>query len=150
MMLSLRKKGYPTLYQTASAVAQDTDLYYDVKQMFHIMDDHDGIGLAANQVGLLQRIIIVDANGIKQEFINPVITKRFGGLTNSKEGCLSFPGAMVLKVRCRRVTIEGFTHDWQPIKRNLKGVAAYVVQHEVDHLGGKNIVKGSHRWVIET
>lgn len=138
-MYTLKKHDYYTLHTVAEEVPHGASRIPLIKCMFLVMDQHNGIGLAANQIGVLDRVIVINVNGMRQEFINPVITKLKGGQTNSKEGCLSFPFMQVTKVRYRQVTVEGFDKDWQPIKRKLKGLAAYCIQHEVDHLNGITI-----------
>lgn len=98
-----------------------------------------GVGLSANQVGELKRIIVIHADGFKQVIINPVIIKTYGGKSTQKEGCLSSPGLQVVKVRFKQIIVEGFDENWKPIKRKLKGLAARCVQHEIDHLNGVTI-----------
>lgn len=139
MILQLRTKGFLTLKQIAEAVPEGEDVNDLVTQMFMVMRQHRGIGLAANQVGVLKRVIVIEVNGLVQEFVNPVITPLKKGRATSREGCLSFPGERVPMVRHRAVMIEGFTRDWTPIQRKLKDLAAYCVQHEVDHLNGVTI-----------
>lgn len=140
MVKKLRYRNDPVLHTVAAEIpkGEPVDLLIDV--MWQTMYQHRGVGLAAPQIGESVRAIVVDANGFKQEFINPVIIKSYGGKATSREGCLSFPGEVVPKVRYRQIIVEGFTKEWQPIRRKLKGLAAYCVQHEVDHLEGVTIV----------
>lgn len=98
-----------------------------------------GVGLAANQVGVLKRVIYIKCGPFKQIIINPVITRNFGGQTTNREECLSYPGLSVLKVRSKKVRVEGFDEDWNPIHFKLNKLAARCVQHEVDHLNGITI-----------
>jgi len=104
------------------------------KMAIGIREGVGGVGLAANQVGETKRIIMIDNGGFKAVILNPVITRRYGGQINSKEGCLSFPGKLALVVRYKQITVEGFDTDWIPVAFKLKGVNAIIVQHEVDHL----------------
>jgi len=98
------------------------------------------VGLAANQVGILKRIIVVDTGqGFKQAFINPIIVKEYGGKNTQKEGCLSYIGLQKSIVRSKQIIVVGKTHEGVDIKRKLKGFAARIVQHEVDHLNGITI-----------
>lgn len=140
MKLSLKGYQHPALKSIAKDVEEGTDVWELVCSMWELMYRSNGVGLAANQVGVLDRVIVVHANGFRQEFINPVITKRYGGRVTNKEGCLSFPGVLSRMMRSKQIVVEGFDRDWKPIKRKLKGLAAYRVQHEVDHLNGKTII----------
>lgn len=111
------------------------------KMAIGIREGVGGVGLAANQVGETKRIIMIDNGGFKAVILNPVITRRYGGQVNSKEGCLSFPGKLALVVRHKQITVEGYDTDWIPVAFKLKGVNAIVVQHEVDHLDGISCVE---------
>jgi peptide deformylase len=121
-------------------VPEGTDVTQLVSDMFDFMYKNKGIGLAANQVGNSSRVFVMDAGCFKQEFINPVITKRYGGSVRSEEGCLSFPNRKKTMFRNRQIIIEGFDKDWNPVKRKLKGIASICAQHELDHLNGKTIL----------
>lgn len=122
-------------------VPKNQDVRDLIERMGIAMTHGRGIGLAANQIGETLRVIMIHTQDYQQVFINPVITKRYGGRHTGKEGCLSFPGLNALMVRDRRIVVEGFTPEWKPIKRKLKGMAARCVQHEVDHLDGKTIME---------
>lgn len=95
-----------------------------------------GIGLAANQVNCLKRVFIMDCQGIKQAFINPIITKASKKLVNFEEECLSCPGMRVKVWRHKMITVVGQDENHKSIKRKFRGVNAVIVQHEVDHLRG--------------
>jgi len=138
-MVEIMKQGAKSLSSVASSVNTGDDVSRLVSDMWSTMYENKGIGLAANQVGSPYRVFVMHANGLKQEFINPVITKRYGGKISNKEGCLSFPGMLVSVVRDKQIVIEGFDSDWRPIKRKLKGLAACCAQHELDHLNGVTI-----------
>ncbi len=140
MKLTLKSSMHPALVSTAILVEHGTNETKLLDAMWALMYSSKGAGLAANQVGILKRVIVVHAKGFKQEFINPVITKRYGGKTMSREGCLSYPGLEMRISRYKNIVVEGFDGNWNPIKRKLKGLAAYCVQHEIDHLNGKTIV----------
>lgn len=137
--MEIKTFSHPALHAPALEVPSGEDVTPLVNEMWRLMFEHRGIGLAANQVGELKRLIVVSVGGFRQEIINPVITKRYGGRNTSREGCLSFPGAQITKVRDNQIIVEGFDRKWSPIRRKLKGLAARCVQHEVDHLDGKNI-----------
>ena len=137
-MARLTKK---TLYDVCETVTDGEDVRGLVDDMMAVITTGRGIGLAANQIGSNKRVIAVYAGGLHQVFVNPVITKRYGGKKTSKEGCLSFPGMIATVVRDRQIVIEGFTPSWEPIKRKLKGLAAICAQHEIDHLDGITCIK---------
>lgn len=107
-----------------------------ILRMQLVVDLKGPLGLAANQLGELQRVVWVRDVGF---VINPVLTVLGKATRSSREGCLSVPGKVVVKVRYYRVRLTG-TDQWGvPISRKLKGLTAYVAQHEVDHLDGITI-----------
>lgn len=108
--------------------------------MEQVLFSKKGVGLAANQIGSNQRLILIHTEYMKQFFINPVIIKRYGGVKTCREACLSYPGKVVSIVRHKQVTITGYDLNWQPIKRRLKGINAQVAQHEVDHLNAITMI----------
>jgi len=111
-----------------------------VDDMFILMDKSKGIGLAANQVGLDIRVIVVDVKGFRTEIINPVITRKSRKIKLSNEGCLSFPNRTAKIKRDDAVTVTGFDRNWNPIKKNCRGLLSYCIQHEIDHLDGITIL----------
>lgn len=140
-MKGILKSGRHSALSTVSApVEQGEDVTDLIGLMWSIMTEKRGAGLAANQLGETKRVIVVHANGFRQEFINPVIIKAYGGRTLNREGCLSYPGMVVKVMRHKQIIVEGFDRNWKPVRRKLKGFAAYCVQHEVDHLNGITIV----------
>ena len=139
-MTEIKKKGNPILSQVSKEAVRGEDVYRLRNLMFEVMYGNKGIGLAAVQIGELKRMIVLHVNGLKMCIVNPVITKRYGGKGTSKEGCLSYPGLLVSKIRDKQIIVEGYDESWNPIKRKLKGLAAYCVQHEVDHLDGITII----------
>jgi peptide deformylase len=101
-----------------------------INVMFHAMYQRDGLGLAANQIGCLRRVFVMDVGGVPRTFIDPVLESAEGEQFN-QEGCLSFPEELVTIKRAAKVTISGVT---------LEGLEAAVAQHELDHLNGKTIL----------
>lgn len=114
-----------------------------VLAMFAIMDIGNAlgpaVGLAANQLGIPKRVITINCPGWRIPILNPEIVRSYGGKCNSKEGCLSFPGLEVMRIRSKRVEVHGFDLNWKPIKYKFKGLKSMIVQHEVDHLNGITI-----------
>lgn len=112
-----------------------------VREMFDLMYQADGIGLAANQVDLPYRLFIInlqsDPQARDQEFtfINPVLTERHGSC-EGEEGCLSLPGLYGQVRRPERVTLNAYTLGGQEVTLKLDDLFARAVQHEIDHLDG--------------
>ncbi|MCP4342921.1 MAG: peptide deformylase [Desulfobulbaceae bacterium] len=136
-MKKLRYNGSPALFSVAEEVSEDVKEL--IADMWDVMYLHKGIGLAANQIGVLKRVIVIHCETFRQAFINPVITRRYGGKGLSREGCLSYPGIRVGVFRYKNIVVEGTDEKGAHIKRKLKGHSAYCVQHEIDHLNGVTI-----------
>jgi peptide deformylase len=109
-----------------------------------------GIGLAAPQIGVMKRVIVIKVplrglgqvnlgNFVKQAIINPVITWAKPGMQEAMEGCLSFPGVEVSIPRYVRITVQGFDVKWNPITLGAKDLVARALQHEIDHLEGRSL-----------
>jgi len=96
----------------------------------------DGVGLAANQVGIAKRVFIINTPALKQVVINPVIKKVSKQRVMNKETCLSCPGIAVTVARHKQITLTGFDHDFNPFKMKLRNTESMVVQHEMYHLNG--------------
>uniref|UniRef100_A0A7C4U7D2 Peptide deformylase n=1 Tax=candidate division WOR-3 bacterium TaxID=2052148 RepID=A0A7C4U7D2_UNCW3 len=111
-----------------------------VKKMFKAMEEEDGIGLAANQMGFNMRIIVAKIpESPSYVFINPEIIEKEGE-DIMEEGCLSFPGVSVNIVRASKIKVKGLNLDGKEIEQVFDGLIARVIQHEVDHLNGITIV----------
>ncbi len=108
-----------------------------IKDMVDTMHKYDGVGLAAVQVGILKRIIVIDLYDEKPilKIINPVITKT-KGKQEVEEGCLSFPNKYVKVIRPEEVTVEGLDENGKKIKITGTGLLAQAISHEVNHLDG--------------
>jgi peptide deformylase len=112
-----------------------------VARMFELMYEHKGVGLAANQVNLPYRLMITNTTGdpttgdAERVYINPVLS-RPKGMAEAEEGCLSIPGVHGDVKRAARIHVSAYSLDGEPIEELLDGLAARVVQHEVDHLDG--------------
>lgn len=103
--------------------------------MVETMYKYDGVGLAAPQVGILKRIIVIDPGDGPKVLINPVITKSSGTQT-CEEGCLSFPNTFGNVDRPANLTVEAFDIDGKRIKIKAKELEAVILSHEIDHLDG--------------
>ena len=141
MIPKIRINDDPILKKRCDIVETDEDVKTLVDLMYKTMFLNKGIGLAAPQIGVLKRVIVISTNFITQEFINPEIVKVMGGRSTSNEGCLSFPNKRAYVSRYRTILIKGYDREWKPIEFKLKGISAYCAQHEVDHLNGVTIIK---------
>ncbi len=134
------------LHKRASDVKEGEVFIPILEQMWEILlASKSGVGLAAPQIGVGLRIIIVKTKDFELELINPEIYKLYGGQITSKEGCLSFPGKVATVVRYKQCIVQGYDRNWNPIRRKLKGFNAIVVQHECDHLDGITIMDSGWR-----
>ncbi|MEN6494906.1 MAG: peptide deformylase [Thermoguttaceae bacterium] len=140
--MNILKYPHPTLRHKSKALRRvDSELRKLVRQMFDIMYEREGIGLAANQVDLPYRLFILNLAGdpeAKDEehvFINPVITQPKGSVVD-KEGCLSFPEIFAPVRRSAKVVLAAYTLEGKEIAYELDGLFARAAQHESDHLDG--------------
>lgn len=140
--LALVEYPHPALLRPAKPLVRIDEAVCDaVSQMFDIMYEAEGIGLAANQVALPYRLFIVNTTGRRGDgeelvFINPVLS-RPRGTAIQEEGCLSLPGLRMDVRRPEKIVVEAWSLDGQPIRLDLGGLLSRVVQHEFDHLEGK-------------
>jgi peptide deformylase len=124
-------------------VAFDDELRELVNNMIETMYASEGIGLAAPQVGVLQRVIIVDiseAGGSPQEFINPEILEIEPKQVDSEEGCLSIPGFRAVIQRSPRLTVRAQNLNGDFFEIEADDLYARCLQHEIDHINGKLFV----------
>lgn len=110
------------------------------ERMLELMHDAEGIGLAATQVGILRRVFVFQDEGTDRIVVNPSITSSGGELETSEEGCLSLGPVRVPVERPLEVTLEGQDAAGEPLRLELEGLPARVVQHELDHLDGTLII----------
>lgn len=110
-----------------------------VDDMFDTMYAEEGIGLAATQVDIHQRIIVIDVSENREEqlvLINPELLEK-DGETGIEEGCLSIPEQRALVPRAEKVKIRALDRDGKPFELEADGLLAICIQHEMDHLVGK-------------
>lgn len=110
------------------------------ERMLELMHDAEGIGLAATQVGILRRVFVFQDEGIDRIVVNPSIASSGGESETSEEGCLSLGPVRVPVERPLEVTLEGQDAVGEPLRLELEGLSARVVQHELDHLDGTLII----------
>lgn len=137
-VLKVRKYGDPALRRRAAPVEEVTpEIRKIIADMVDTMYDEVGVGLAAPQVGVSLRLIVVgDEEGRgAQALVNPVIVEE-GGQVTAEEGCLSIPGVFAPVTRAVRVRVEAQDSDGKPIAVTARALRARVLQHEMDHLDG--------------
>ena len=132
------------LHTVAQPVAEiDERIQTLVKDMFETMYESRGIGLAATQVDVHERVVVMDLTEDKSEprvFINPVIIEKEGE-TTYEEGCLSVPGIYDTVTRAERVKVEALDEKGEKFTLETDGLLAICIQHELDHLMGKVFVE---------
>ena len=160
-ILKIRIWPDPALSEVAKPVETvDDEVRTLVTDMFETMYEANGVGLAATQIAIPQRILIIDLDpssdaaehddvaqdlvewGFKgaQEFINPVIVEKEGSIVWD-EGCLSVPGYTDQVKRAERIIVKALNRDGQEFTIDCNGLYAVAIQHEMDHLEGKVFVE---------
>jgi peptide deformylase len=140
--LELVEFSHPALRRPARPLVRlDDAVRAAVAEMFDIMYESQGIGLAANQVALPYRIFVVNCTGARGQgeehvFINPILS-RPRGTAVQEEGCLSLPGVRMDVRRPAKIVVDAWSLAGEPIHLDLDGLFARVVQHEFDHLEGR-------------
>lgn len=146
MKYSIVHVPHPALFEVAQPVEEITDEVVDqLVQMFALMRAKNGLGLAANQIGVLRRMFVLGIGGDGPRFIiNPKLVWSSRSKSEKVEGCLSDPGARVDVTRSDAVEMVFTDPDGQTQKYYAQGMIARCCQHEIDHLDGRNIraVKG--------
>ena len=136
-ILPIRTFGDPVLRTRASEVGRlrpEHDRL--IKDMIDTMRAAPGVGLAAPQIGILERIFVWEVDGEHGAVIDPVIVARSERLEEEEEGCLSLPGLVFPVVRPAEVVIEGMDEHGEAIHVEADDLLARVFQHEIDHLDG--------------
>ena len=135
-VLDIRRAGDPVLKEKAKPVAKITKTVRSLlDNMVQTMQEADGVGLAAPQVGVSLRVVVIDVGEGLIELINPVIIASEGCETGT-EGCLSIPGMYGEVERFTSVTVQGLDRQGAPITVQGSGLLARALQHEIDHLEG--------------
>lgn len=147
MFERIRRVGDPVLRQIARPVdAYGADLELLIGRMRTVLSRAGGVGLAAPQIGVSQRVVIWDVDGAPRGWsiggpqcgalVNPVITSA-SGLAVLAEGCLSVPGRQPVITRPAAIALSATELDGTPVEFELSGMVARVIQHEIDHLDGR-------------
>jgi peptide deformylase len=144
--LEIRKFGDPVLKTPAVPVESfDESLVRLTQDMLATMRHHEGVGLAATQVGRLKRVFVAAIEDDEYVIVNPVLTDRSETTETATEGCLSIPGIQVDVERPTAVTISGQDVSGKPLQIEASDLLARVLQHEVDHLDGVLILDRTDR-----
>jgi len=133
----------PRLRTVAQAVTNvDASVRQLIDDMFETMYSAPGIGLAATQVNVDKRVVVIDVSDDKEQplcLINPEILE-LSGAEEMEEGCLSVPGVYETVQRAEQVRVRALDRDGQPFELEAAGLLAVCIQHEIDHLDGKLFV----------
>jgi len=114
----------------------DFPLKETIAEMFTLMRENNGIGLAAPQVGINKRFFIMEINGVKSVCINPKILSKNNVSVSDAEGCLSYPGTRVEVARPTEIRVKYMTPTGMSKTKTLRHLNARCFQHELDHLDG--------------
>lgn len=148
MRLPVYLYGHPVLRKECSEISPEREgLKELVNDMFATMYASEGVGLAGPQVGLAERIVVIDADPVKENFpecagrkfalINPRVEVLDGETVTRSEGCLSLPGLSENVPRVEHIRLTWLDEDLNPHEEEISGFLARIVQHECDHLDGK-------------
>lgn len=146
MALEIRTFGDPVLKSVATPVESfDEALPRLAAEMLASMREHEGVGLAATQVGRLKRIFVAGLEEDEYAIVNPVVESRSETTETDTEGCLSLPGVQVEVERSVAVSVSGYDPEGSPVRVEAEGLLARIIQHEIDHLDGITILDRTDR-----
>lgn len=106
-----------------------------LEQMYALMKQSQGVGLAANQAGLELSLVVIEIGHTSLKLVNPQIIRREGSI-EFEEGCLSFPGLPLKVKRARKVWVSALDEQGEPFDIEAEDILAVIVQHEIDHING--------------
>ena len=139
-VLEIKKNNEPILRKRSKSVKKvDKEIRQLIVDMAQTMAKGQGIGLAAPQINVLRRVIVIHGDFKGQRIlglVNPKITKKSKEKEKGTEGCLSFPGVFLEIKRAKEVEVKGLDINGKKIRLKAKGLLARVLQHEIDHLDG--------------
>ena len=141
MRLPVYLYGHPVLRKSCSDIAPDREgLKELIENMYATMYDSEGVGLAGPQIGLAERIVVIDADPVKDSFpecegrrftlINPKVEVLDGDTVTRAEGCLSLPGLSENVPRVEHIRLRWVDENFQPHEEEISGFLARIVQHE--------------------
>lgn len=144
-LLNILRFPDPKLHLVAKPVTEvDARIRQLVDDMLETMYDADGVGLAATQVDVHERVIVIDTSNdrdMPRVLINPELIATSAEFTEGEEGCLSVPQIYDKVARHSRVTVRALNRDGESFDLDAEGLLAVAVQHEMDHLMGKVFVE---------
>lgn len=144
-VLNILRYPDPRLHQVARPVETfDDRLRQLVRDMAETMYAAPGVGLAATQVDVHERVVVIDVSDTKDElqvFVNPKVVAASDECKVYEEGCLSVPGVYDEVERPDRVRVEAFDEHGKPFAIQADGLLAVCIQHEIDHLDGRVFVQ---------
>ena len=148
---NIREIGDPVLNKKCKEVNELTDRTRElIDDMFETMYDADGVGLAAPQVGILKRIVVIDVTGENPILlINPVIMET-SGEQRGYEGCLSVPGKNGMVTRPNYVKIKAYNEEMKPFELEGTELLARAICHELEHLDGHLYVERVEGELVNT
>jgi len=143
-LLPILRYPDPRLHTRATPVAVvDDSIRQLVRDMAETMYEAPGVGLAATQVDVHKRVVVIDVSDDRstlRAFINPEILEKSGEQT-CEEGCLSVPGVYEKVTRAERVKVRALDERGEPFELDAEGLLAVCIQHEIDHLDGRVFVE---------
>ena len=151
MILPIYTYGQPVLRKVAEDITSEyPELKELIANMFETMDRADGVGLAAPQIGLPIRVVVINLDvlsddlpefkGFRKAYINPHIIEVSGQEVSMEEGCLSLPGIHESVKRGDKIRVKYMDEDFKEYEEEVEGYLARVMQHEFDHLEGKMFI----------
>ena len=151
MKLPVYLYGHPVLRAVSTDITPDyPGLKELIADMYAAMYESEGVGLAAPQIGRNDRIVVIDADPVKDSFpecagrrmtlINPSVEVLDGDRTSMGEGCLSLPGISENVPRVEHIMLKWVDENFEPHEEEIFGFLARIVQHECDHLEGKMFI----------
>lgn len=152
---NLRYEGDEILKKKSREIETIDDRIKELAEdMFDTMHKYDGLGLAAVQIGILKRIIVIDLYDDVSKFclINPVIVEKSDETMEIEEGCLSYPNQFGKVIRSAKVKVKALDLDGKKVTLEAEGLLAQALQHEIDHLEGQTfkdkILPGTFEYII--
>ncbi len=137
MVLEIKKYPDPILKKKAKSMKEIGDRERElVKNMLQAMYASEGVGLAAPQVGILKRIVVVDIGKGPRVFLNPKIIEKSGGKEISEEGCLSVPEKFLKIKRWKEIKVKAQDEQGKEFEIKATGLLSRCLQQEIDHLNG--------------
>ncbi|MCX5774490.1 MAG: peptide deformylase [Fusobacteria bacterium] len=138
-MQTILKYGSGLLRKKAIKYAKEelnSTLHSFIQEMYNTLEEYEGIGLAAPQVGVSKRLFVIEYSGIKAVYINPEILEKSSDIVEYEEGCLSVPGIYESVKRPESIKIQYLDEKFIQHTEVLNEVHARIFQHEFDHLEG--------------